>query len=185
MLDRSAAELLNRAAQHQPGRLLAPVAATWLLAVPILAVLWLAGRAIRQRQAHPLTLLALAAVGAVAAFGLRSSSITCTSGPPRLSALPAIHRRRRPPRRQLFLLPQGRHRRRACLWPAGRPALGLAARWEPHPLIGWAHGQLNAASTSVSNAASSSGPADGRASRRSRTTASPNPDLLAFIWTAR
>jgi hypothetical protein len=67
MLDRSVVEVISRAAQHQPGRLLATVAATWLLAVPILAVLWLAARAVRRREAHLLSLLVLAAVGAVAA----------------------------------------------------------------------------------------------------------------------
>jgi len=43
-----------------------------------------------------------------------------------------------------------------------------------------ARASTNPASTSVSNAASSSGPATARASRRSRTTASVNPTPPAF-----
>jgi undecaprenyl-diphosphatase len=91
MLDRSVAEIVNRAAQHQPGRLLASVAATWLLAVPILAVLWLTARAVRRREAHLLSLLVLAAVGAVAVFGLHQLLDHLYFRPRPYWALPAMH----------------------------------------------------------------------------------------------
>src|SRR6266516_6092117 len=90
-LDRSAAEFVNRLAQHQPGRLFALVAATWLLAVPLLALLWLAVGAIRRREPQTITLLALAAVGALAAFGLHQLVDHLYFRPRPYWALPAVH----------------------------------------------------------------------------------------------
>ncbi len=69
-LDRSITETLNRAAQHQPLRLLALVAASYLLAVSVLLLLVLAIAALRRRDSRRLALLVLAALGAAAAVGL-------------------------------------------------------------------------------------------------------------------
>jgi len=69
-LDRSITQTLNRAAHHQPLRLLAMATANWLLAVPILLLLGLAIGAIRHRDPRRLAPLALAALGAAAAVGL-------------------------------------------------------------------------------------------------------------------
>ncbi len=69
-LDRSVAELLNRIAQHQPLRLLAAAVATYLVALPILVVLWLVVGAVRRRKPRLLSVLALATLGALAAVGL-------------------------------------------------------------------------------------------------------------------
>jgi membrane-associated phospholipid phosphatase len=91
MLDGSIAEFANRTAQHQPGRLLALVAATWLLAVPVLAMLWLAARAIRRRQPQTLSLLVLAAASALASFGLRQLVDHLYFRPRPYWALQAVH----------------------------------------------------------------------------------------------
>src|SRR6266545_32269 len=72
MPDQSIAEFANRIAQHQPGRLLALVAATWLLAVPLLVLLWLA-------------------VGAMASFGLHQLVDHLYFRPRPYWALPAVH----------------------------------------------------------------------------------------------
>ena len=90
-LDRSAAEFVNRLAQHQPGRLFALVAATWLLAVPLLALLWLAVGAIRRREPQTITLLALAVVGALAALGLHQLVDHLYFRPRPYWALQAVH----------------------------------------------------------------------------------------------
>jgi membrane-associated phospholipid phosphatase len=91
MLDQSIAEFANRIAQHQPARLLALAAATWLLAVPLLALLWLAVAAIRRRQPQTLTVLVLAIVGALAAFGLHQLVDHLYFRPRPYWALPAVH----------------------------------------------------------------------------------------------
>src|SRR6266487_6184194 len=91
MPDQSIAEFANRIAQHQPGRLLALVAATWLLAVPLLAMLWLAVGAIRRRQAPTVSVLALAAAGALASFGLRQLVDHLYFRPRPYWALQAVH----------------------------------------------------------------------------------------------
>jgi membrane-associated phospholipid phosphatase len=90
-LDRSAAEFVNRLAQHQPGRLFALVAATWLLGVPLLTLLWLAVGAIRRREPQTISLLALAAVGALASFGLRQLVDHLYFRPRPYWALQAVH----------------------------------------------------------------------------------------------
>jgi len=69
-VDRSITEALNRAVQHQPLRLLALAAASWLLAVVAVLLVGLAITAIRRRDSRRLALLALAALGAAAAVGL-------------------------------------------------------------------------------------------------------------------
>src|SRR6266536_2171560 len=91
MADQSIAEFANRITQHQPGRLLALVAATWLLAVPVLALLWLAAGAIRRREPQTVSLLALAAVGALASLGLRQLVDHLYFRPRPYWALPAVH----------------------------------------------------------------------------------------------
>ncbi len=91
MPDQSIAEFANRIAQHQPGRLLALVAATWLLAVPLLVLLWLAVGAIRRRQPQTVSLLALAVVGALASFGLHQLVDHLYFRPRPYWALPAVH----------------------------------------------------------------------------------------------
>jgi membrane-associated phospholipid phosphatase len=69
-LDRSITQALNRAVQHQPLRLLALAAGSYLLALPVLLLLALAIGALRRRDPKRLALLALAALGAAAAVGL-------------------------------------------------------------------------------------------------------------------
>jgi membrane-associated phospholipid phosphatase len=91
MLDQPMAEFANRIAQHQPVRLLALAAATWLLAVPVLAVLWVAALAIRRRQPQTVSVLALAIVGALAAFGLHQLVDHLYFRPRPYWALPAVH----------------------------------------------------------------------------------------------
>jgi membrane-associated phospholipid phosphatase len=91
MPDQWIAEFANRIAQHQPGRLLALVAATWLLAVPLLVLLWLAVGAIRRRKAPTVSLLALAVVGALASFGLHQLVDHLYFRPRPYWALPAVH----------------------------------------------------------------------------------------------
>jgi undecaprenyl-diphosphatase len=71
MGDQTLTETLNRAVQHGPLRLLAVVAATWLVAVPVLLLGALAVRAVRRRDAQTLALTALGVAGAVVALGLR------------------------------------------------------------------------------------------------------------------
>jgi membrane-associated phospholipid phosphatase len=91
MADQWIVEFANRIAQHQPGRLLALLAATWLPAVPFLLLLWLAVAAIRRRQAPTVSLLALAAVGALASFGLHQLVDHLYFRPRPYWALPAVH----------------------------------------------------------------------------------------------
>jgi membrane-associated phospholipid phosphatase len=91
MLDQSIAEFANRIAQHQPARLLAVAAASWLLAVPVLALLWLTAGATRRRQAQTLTVLVLAVVGALAALGLHQLVDHLYFRPRPYWALPAVH----------------------------------------------------------------------------------------------
>ena len=91
MVDQSIVEFTNRIGQHQPGRLLALVAATWLLAVPVLALLWQAVSAIRRRQPHTLTVLVLGVVGALAAFGLHQLVDHLYFRPRPYWTLPAVH----------------------------------------------------------------------------------------------
>ncbi len=71
MGDQALTETLNRAVQHGPPRLLAVVAATWLLAVPVLLLAALAVSALRRRGPHTLALTVLGLGGAVVALGLR------------------------------------------------------------------------------------------------------------------
>jgi membrane-associated phospholipid phosphatase len=91
MADHSIAEFANRIAQHQPGRLLAQAAATWLLAVPLLALLWLAVAAIRRRQAATVSVLTLTVVGALASLGLRQLVDHLYFRPRPYWALQAVH----------------------------------------------------------------------------------------------
>ena len=71
MGDQALTETLNQAVQHGPSRLLAVVAATWLLAVPVLLLVALAGVAVRRREPHTLALTVLGLGGALVALGLR------------------------------------------------------------------------------------------------------------------
>ncbi len=71
MGDQALTETLNQAVQHGPPRLLAVVAATWLLAVPVLLLVALAGVAVRRREPHTLALTVLGLGGALVALGLR------------------------------------------------------------------------------------------------------------------
>jgi membrane-associated phospholipid phosphatase len=65
--------------------------ATYLAAVPILAVLGLAVGAVRRRQPHPLSLLVLAALGALAALGGNQLVGHLYFRPRPYWALPAVH----------------------------------------------------------------------------------------------
>jgi len=90
-LDRSAAELVNRIAQYQPLRLLAVATATYLVALPVLAALWLAVGAVRRRRPRLLSVLVLATLGALAAVGLDLLAGHLYFRPRPYWALPTVH----------------------------------------------------------------------------------------------
>ncbi|HZD67790.1 MAG TPA: phosphatase PAP2 family protein [Actinomycetes bacterium] len=69
-VDRALVESLNRIAQHQPLRLAALVAATYLVVVPIAILLAVAVMALRRRDTHRLAVAILAGLGAAGALGL-------------------------------------------------------------------------------------------------------------------
>ena len=83
--------VLNRIAQHQPLRLLAAAVATYLVALPILVVLWLVVGAVRRRKPRLLSVLALATLGALAAVGLNLLVGHLYFRPRPYWALPAVH----------------------------------------------------------------------------------------------
>jgi undecaprenyl-diphosphatase len=91
MGDQTLTETLNRAVQHEPARLLTVVAATWLVAVPILLLGALAVRAMRRRDTQTLALTVVGVLGALVALGVHQLIDHLYFRPRPYWALGAVH----------------------------------------------------------------------------------------------
>ncbi len=90
-VDRAIVEFANRAAQHQPQRLAALVAAKYLVVVPIVILLGVAVTALRRRDTHALAVAVLAGLGAAGALGLNQLAGHLYFRLRPYWALPAVH----------------------------------------------------------------------------------------------
>jgi len=91
MSDQTLTETLNRAVQHGPPRLLAVMAASWLVAVPMLLLVALAVRAVRRRDPQMLALTVVGGLGALVALGVHQLIDHLYFRPRPYWALGAVH----------------------------------------------------------------------------------------------
>jgi hypothetical protein len=91
MSDQTLTETLNRAVQHGPPRQLAVMAASWLVAVPMLLLAALAVRAVRRRDPQMLALTVVGVLGSLVALGVHQLIDHLSFRPRPYWALGAVH----------------------------------------------------------------------------------------------